>query len=46
MEEIIEVAYESIELLKEIRELLTDKQSEYLDELRERYNGYLDAMGW
>ena len=46
MEEIINIAYESIELLKEIRELLTQEQNDELDDLRNRYNNYLDAIGW
>ena len=46
MEEIINIAYESIELLKEIRELLTQEQNDELDNLRKRYNNYLDAIGW
>ena len=46
MEEIINIAYESIELLKEIRELLTQEQNDELDDLRNRYNKYLDIMGW
>ena len=46
MEEIINIAYESIELLKEIRELLTQEQNDKLDDLRNRYNNYLDVIGW
>ena len=46
MEEIINIAYESIELLKEIRELLTQEQNDELDDLRNRYNNYLDVIGW
>ena len=46
MEEIVNIAYESIELLKEIRELLTKEQNNELDNLRNRYNNYLDAIGW
>ena len=46
MEEIINIAYESIELLKEIRELLTQEQNDELDNLRKRYNNYLDAIDW
>ena len=46
MEEIVNIAYESIELLKEIRELLTQKQNDELDNLRNRYNNYLDSIGW
>ena len=46
MEEIINIAYESIELLKEIRELLTQEQNDELDNLRNRYNNYLDVIGW
>ena len=46
MEEIINIAYESIELLKEIRELLTQEQNDELDDLRNRYNNYLDIIGW
>ena len=46
MEEIINIAYESIELLKEIRELLTQEQNDELDDLRNRYNKYLDVIGW
>ena len=46
MEEIISIAYESIELLKEIRELLTQEQNNELDNLRNRYNNYLDAIDW
>ena len=46
MEEIINIAYESIELLKEIRELLTQEQNDELDNLRNRYNKYLDVIGW
>ena len=38
MEEIINIAYESIELLKEIRELLTQEQNDELDDLGNRYN--------
>ena len=46
MEEIINIAYESIELLKEIREILTQEQNNELDNLRKRYNNYLDSIGW
>ena len=46
MEEIVNIAYESIELLNEIRELLTQKQNDELDNLRNRYNNYLDSIGW
>ena len=46
MEEIINIAYESIELLKEIREILTQEQNNELDNLRNRYNNYLDAIDW
>ena len=46
MEEIINIAYDSIELLKEIRELLTQEQNDELDNLRNRYNNYLDVIGW
>ena len=44
MEEIVNIAYESIELLKEIREILTQEQNNELDNLRNRYNNYLDAI--
>ena len=46
MEEIINIAYESIELLKEIREILTQEQNNELDNLRNRYNNYLDTIVW
>ena len=46
MEEIVNIAYESIELLKEIREILTQEQNNELDNLRNRYNNYLDSIGW
>ena len=46
MEEIVNIAYESIELLKEIREMLTQEQNNELDNLRNRYNNYLDVIGW
>ena len=46
MEEIVNIAYESIELLKEIREMLTQEQNNELDNLRKRYNNYLDVIGW
>ena len=46
MEEIVNIAYESIELLKEIREILTQEQNNELDNLRKRYNNYLDSIGW
>ena len=46
MEEIVNIAYESIELLKEIREILTQEQNNELDNLRNRYNNYLDVIGW
>ena len=46
MKEIINIAYESIELLKEIREILTQEQNDELDNLRKRYNNYLDIIGW
>ena len=46
MEEIVNIAYESIELLKEIREILTQEQNNELDNLRNRYNNYLDIIGW
>ena len=46
MEEIVNIAYESIELLKEIREILTQEQNNELDNLSNRYNNYLDAIGW
>ena len=46
MEEIVNIAYESIELLKEIREILTQEQNNELDNLRNRYNDYLDSIGW
>ena len=46
MEEIVNIAYESIELLKEIREILTQEQNNELDNLRNRYNNYLDAIDW
>ena len=46
MEEIVNIAYESIELLKEIREILTQEQNDELDNLRKRYNNYLDTIGW
>ena len=45
MEEIVNIAYESIELLKEIREILTQEQNNELDNLRNRYNNYLDSIG-
>ena len=46
MEEIVNIAYDSIELLKEIREILTQEQNDELDNLRNRYNNYLDIIGW
>ena len=46
MEEIVNIAYDSIELLKEIREILTQEQNDELDNLRNRYNNYLDVIGW
>ena len=46
MEEIVNIAYESIELLKEIREILTREQNNKLDNIRNRYNNYLDSIGW
>ena len=46
MEEIVNIAYESIELLNEIRELLTQKQNDELDNLRNRYYIYLYYIGW
>ena len=34
------------DVLKEIREILTQEQNNELDNLRNRYNNYLDAIGW